>query len=62
MKKRITLRAWADMHFDPRPADKTLQRWARDFWIMPLPEKIGRTYYVEPDAKFTGPGYGSKAA
>lgn len=52
--KRITLRAWAEAHFNPAPSDKTLQRWARDCWIFPVPQKVGRAYYVYPDARFIG--------
>lgn len=66
MAKKITLKAWADARFDPPPAPKTLQRWARDCWIFPIPQKVGRAYYVDPDARFVGPDctnlYGSKAA
>jgi hypothetical protein len=51
---RITLKAWAEQQFDPPPAAKTLQRWARDCWIYPIPEKIGKSYYVEPHARFIG--------
>lgn len=60
--KKITLRAWAAQNFEPPPAPKTLQRWARDCWIFPIPEKVGRTYYVEPHARFTGSGHDSAAA
>ena len=64
---KITLRAWAEQNFDPPPKPKRLQRWARDCWIFPIPEKIGREYYVDPDARFIGSdhtriGSGSQAA
>lgn len=65
MSKKITLRAWAIAQgYDPVPSNKTLQRWARDCWIWPLPQKVGRDWRVDSDAKFTGPemGRGSKAA
>lgn len=62
MSKKITLRAWAEQRFDPPPSIHTLRKWARDCWIFPLPEKIGRTYYVEQDARFTGSSHGTKAA
>lgn len=55
-QKLITLRAWADARFDPPPAEKTLQRWARECWLLPVPQKFGRTYYVAPDARYVGPG------
>jgi hypothetical protein len=60
--KKITLRAWAEANFDPPPSAKTLQRWARDCWIFPIPVKVGRSYYVEPEARFTGPNYVTQAA
>lgn len=69
MARKITLKAWADQRFDPPPNIKTLQRWARDCWIFPVPEKVGKTYYVEPSAVFIGRdpekaanNYGSAAA
>lgn len=69
MSKKITLKAWADQRFDPAPNIKTLQRWARDCWIFPVPEKAGKSYWVEPDAVFIGRDpekaahhYGPKAA
>lgn len=55
-KKLITLRAWAEARFDPPPAEKTLQRWARECWLFPVPMRFGRSYYIEPEARFVGPG------
>jgi hypothetical protein len=49
---KITLRKWAESRYNPVPHDKTLQRWARDVLIIPPPEKVGRTYYVEPNAEY----------
>lgn len=54
MKQKITLVAWAEARFNPPPHHKTLQRWARDGWIYPTPEKFGKSYRVEPDAVFIG--------
>lgn len=49
--KRITLPAWAATRWDPPPPPRSLTRWARQGLIMPAPEKVGRSYYVRPDAK-----------
>jgi hypothetical protein len=54
MEKKITLQAWAEARYDPPPKTKTLQRWARDGWIYPFPEKLGRDWRVAPDAVFIG--------
>lgn len=51
---KITLEAWAAPRYDPPPHSKTLQRWARDGWIYPMPEKVGKTYYVARNAVFIG--------
>lgn len=50
MSKKITLEAWAALHYDPPPSLRTLREWARDGRIQPAPQKVGRTYYVRPDA------------
>lgn len=55
MKKKITLHAWAKPKFDPVPSNKTLQRWARECWILPLPQKIGKHWLVDEDAEYVGP-------
>lgn len=68
MSKKITLQAWAEkQQFEPLPARKTLQRWARLCWIWPIPKKVGRDWRVDDDARFIGPDHseitnGSKAA
>lgn len=63
MAKKITLEAWAAERYTPPPSIHTLRRWARECRIFPLPEKIGRTYYVDPDARYIDPNkYGSAAA
>jgi hypothetical protein len=55
MSKKITLQTWAGQRYETVPHRNTLQRWARDGWIFPLPEKHGREYVVEPHARFVGP-------
>lgn len=69
MIPKVTLERWAAPRYDPPPHRKRLQRWARDGWIYPMPEKVGKTYYAEPDAVFIGRDpskaalyHGSKAA
>jgi hypothetical protein len=62
VSKEITLRAWACERFDPVPADKTLQRWARDCWIFPLPRKVGKSWRVREDARFIGNDHGEIAS
>ena len=52
MKKKITLERWAQQQFDPPPSAETRRRWVRDLRIFPEPQKIGRTYYVDPDARY----------
>jgi len=54
MTRKITLQAWAEGRYDPAPPLKTVQRWARDGWIYPMPEKNGKNYWVLPDAIFIG--------
>lgn len=50
--KRITLPAWAAKNWEPPPSQRTLERWARNGNIAPAPQKIGRSYYVLPDARY----------
>lgn len=49
--KSIPLEAWAAARYSPPPSAWTLRRWARDGEIHPMPEKVGRTYYVREDAR-----------
>jgi hypothetical protein len=51
MARKITLTAWASQEFDPPPAERTLRLWVKQGRILPAPIKVGRTYYVVPDAK-----------
>lgn len=55
MMKKITLHAWAEKQFEPVPASKTLQRWARECWIYPIPQKIGKHWLVAENAQYVGP-------
>lgn len=52
---QISLEAWAAVRYtDPPIPRKRLQRWARDGWIYPMPEKLGKEYRVHPNAVFIG--------
>jgi len=53
-QKQITLKAWAEANFDPPPSNRTLWRWARDCCIYPEPEKVGRDWRVDPNARYVG--------
>lgn len=56
MTQRITLEAWLALHFHPAAAPNmdTVRRWAKNGRITPAPVKCGRSYYVEPTARYTG--------
>lgn len=49
---KIRLEEWAKRNYSPPPNRDTLRRWARDLKIFPFPQKVGRAYYVEPEAKY----------
>lgn len=51
----ITLAKWAVLQYgEDAPTIQTLRRWCRDAKIFPIPEKHGRTYYVEKSARYVG--------
>jgi hypothetical protein len=47
----VTLELWALSKFAPTPHPNTLRAWARDGKIIPQPNKIGRSYFVHPQAQ-----------
>jgi predicted site-specific integrase-resolvase len=51
MALKITLTAWAAQEFEPPPAERTLRLWVKEGRIVPAPIKVGRTYYVQPNAQ-----------
>lgn len=51
MSSKLSLTEWAARKFSPPPAERTLRLWVSAKRIVPAPIKIGRRYYVEPDAK-----------
>lgn len=55
MSKRITLMAWAAAAFDPAPSLWTLRKMVREGRIDPLPLKVGKSYYVQEDARPVDP-------
>ena len=52
---KITLLAWSAKHYDPPKPIGTVRRWQRLGLIFPPPEKHGRDYRVEPDARYIPP-------
>jgi len=49
----IPLSVWADQTYGKfAPKVSTLRAWARSNKIQPAPQKHGRTYYVEPTARY----------
>jgi hypothetical protein len=53
--KLILLEAWGAEHFDPPPSLWTLRAMARTDKIQPPPVKVGKAYYVDPDARPVDP-------
>jgi predicted site-specific integrase-resolvase len=51
MTRKIPLADWAELHYAPPPSAWTLRQWVRAGQIVPAPEKVGKAYYVAPDAK-----------
>lgn len=47
----VRLSVWAAQQYNPPPAERTLRLWVREGRIVPAPVKIGRAYYVSPDAR-----------
>lgn len=53
--KLITLKNWAQMTFgEDSPHVNTLRRWVNDGRISPRPQKIGKTWFVKPNAEYKG--------
>lgn len=48
---KITLQKWAETHYSPAPTPWVLAKWRRAGQIHPLPEKVGREWYVEESAE-----------
>ena len=48
----VTLHEWAAMMFSKPPHRNTLQKWVNEGHIQPQPKKIGRQWFVKPDAEY----------
>ena len=48
---KITLAAWAAARYSPAPSLWTLRRWARENELHPAPELVGKTYYIDENAR-----------
>lgn len=52
---KTTLPKWAAAQFgESAPNIDTLRRWCRNAKIFPIPQKYGRTYFVEETARYVG--------
>lgn len=60
--KKIPLCQWGEARYDPPPSAWTLRRWVREGQIYPPPEKVGKGYYVHPDARRISVDTGAAAA
>lgn len=50
----ITLREWAASQFSVMPHANTLLRWVHDGRIQPAPIKVGKSWWVKPNAEYYG--------
>lgn len=48
---KILLTEWAKRRYDPAPSPFVLRKWCRDSEIYPPPEKVGRDWMVDENAK-----------
>jgi hypothetical protein len=53
--KKILLEAWAERYFDPVPSLWTLRTMARTGRLRPAAVKVGKHYYVDPEAVVIDP-------
>jgi hypothetical protein len=54
-QKMVLLLAWGRAHFDPPPSLYTLRSMVRTGKIEPAPVKVGKSYYVDLDARVVDP-------
>jgi predicted RNA-binding protein YlxR (DUF448 family) len=51
--KLVSLNDWAEMTFgEKKPHVNTLRNWVNNGRISPRPQKIGRGWYVKPNAEY----------
>lgn len=48
---KILLSDWAARRYQPAPSDFVLRKWCRNGEIHPAPEKVGREWYVDENAR-----------
>lgn len=55
-KQLIPLKAWAEAVFPKpyTPHKNTLHRWTHEGRIHPQPEKVGKNWFVSPNAEYQG--------
>lgn len=59
--KLITLKSWAiSIYGDAAPKMPTLYKWAKKALIYPVPQKHGRDYFVDPEARYMTHAVGSE--
>lgn len=49
----VRIEQWAASRFERAPTAATLRRWCRIGCISPAPRKIGRAWFVAPDAQWS---------
>lgn len=49
--KHIPVTAWAASRYDPPPSLWVLRKWCREGEIYPPPEKVGKDWYVQENAR-----------
>ncbi|WP_104012072.1 excisionase [Burkholderia anthinoferrum] len=54
--KLIPLNVWAEQTFgEYAPHMNTIRGWIKHGKILPIPVKVGRSYFLSPDAKYIDP-------
>jgi predicted site-specific integrase-resolvase len=48
---KITLTEWAARRYSPPPSAWVLRRWTRDGELHPAPELVGKSYYIDENAR-----------
>jgi hypothetical protein len=54
-KKLVPLLEWGEARFSPPPSLWTLRAMTRAGKIYPQPVKVGKSYYVDPEAEVIDP-------
>lgn len=48
--KKISIKAWAALHYDPPPSPYVLRKWCRNGELYPAPEKVGHDWMIPATA------------